>query len=90
MSSSNFQVKFDARAARDLRKLRQKVTGVIPSLIRAIDSLAADPHQGKPLKGDKKGCYSCRVGDYRIIYEIYHAEKTIHIIRIGNRREIYR
>ena len=90
MSSSDFQVKFNVRAARDLRKLRQKVTTIIPSIIATIDSLSAGPYQGKPLKGDKKGCYSCRVGDYRIIYEIYHTEKTIHIIRIGNRRDIYR
>ena len=90
MKSPDFQVKFDARSARDLRKLRQKITSAVPSLIRAIDSLPTDPYQGKPLKGDKKGCYSCRVGDYRIIYEIYSVEKIVHIIRIGNRREIYR
>ena len=90
MKSADFQVKFDSGAARDLRKLRQKTTGIIPSIVKVINSLPDDLYQGKPLKGDKKGCYSCRVGDYRIIYEIHHAEKIIHIIRIGNRKEIYR
>ena len=90
MKSDSFQVKFDSRAVRDLRKLRQKVTVIIPSIIKTINSLPDNPYQGKPLKGNKSGCYSCRVGDYRIIYEIYPAEKIIHIIRIGNRKEIYR
>ena len=90
MKSADFQIKFDSGATRDLRKLRQKVTVIIPSIIKTINSLPDDPYQGKPLKGNKSGCYSCRVGDYRIIYEIYHAEKTIYIIIIGNRKEIYR
>lgn len=55
-----------------------------------IDSLAKHPFSGKPLKGDKKGCYSLRYGDYRIIYEIYPTQKVVLIIRIGHRKEIYR
>ena len=90
MKSANFRVKFDARAARDFRKLSKKVPNIIPSLIKVIDSLSSKPYRGKTLKGNKKGCYSFRIGDYRIIYEIYHSEKVIHIIRIGNRREVYR
>ena len=90
MKSANFQIKFDTRAARDFRKLNQKVPGIIPPLIKTIDSLPSNPYRGKALKGNKNGCYSCRIGNYRIIYEIYHTEKVIHIIRIGNRKEVYR
>ena len=90
MKSADFQVKFDSGAARDLRKLRQKVTVIIPSIIKTINSLPDDPYKGKPLKGNKSGCYPCRIGNYRIIYEIYQVEKTVHIIRMGNRKEIYR
>lgn len=90
MKSLDFKVKFDTRAAKDLRKLSRKTTSIIPSLVKAIDSLSLDPYKGKALKGDKKGCYSYRSGEYRIIYEIYQLEKIVYIIRIGNRREIYR
>ena len=90
MKSPVFQVKFDTRAAKDLRKLRRKVPAIIPSLIKAVDSLSSNPYRGKALKGDKKGCYSHRSGEYRIIYEIYQLERIVHVIRIGNRREIYR
>lgn len=70
MKFANFRVKFDARAVRDFRKLSQKVPTIVSSLIKVIDSLLSNPHRGKALKGNKKGCYSCRIGDYRIIYEI--------------------
>ena len=90
MKSSNFKVKLDTRAAKDLRKLCQKVPTIIPPLTKVIDSLSLNPYKGKTLKGNKKGCYSYRIGNYRIIYEIYHMEKVVHIIRIGDRKEIYR
>ena len=40
--------------------------------------------------GDLIGLYKFRIGDYRVIYEIVHDEKTIVIHAIGHRREIYR
>jgi mRNA interferase RelE/StbE len=44
----------------------------------------------EPLKGDLIGLYKFRIGDYRVIYEIIHEEKTIVIHAVGHRREIYR
>ena len=44
----------------------------------------------EPLRGDLIGLYKFRIGDYRVIYEIVHDEKTIVIHAIGHRREIYR
>lgn len=90
MKSLDFQVKFNTQAAKDLRKLSRKAPSIIPSLVKAIDSLSPNPYKGKTLKGNKKGCYSYRSGDYRIIYEIYQLERIVHIIRVGNRREVYR
>jgi len=48
------------------------------------------PYQGKPLKGTKQGCYSLRYRDYRITYEVYEKDRVIHLIRVGDRRDIYR
>jgi mRNA interferase RelE/StbE len=54
----------------------------------ALLEIAANPRVGKPLKGDLKGNYSQRVGDWRIIYSI---EKTaIYVKDIRHRREVYR
>ena len=90
MTSSNFKIVVDAQAERDLKKIKKQNNPILIRLIKAIDNLKNEPYQGKPLSGSKKGCYSIRVGDYRIIYEIHTKEYTIHIITAGHRKEIYR
>ena len=40
------------------------------------------------LSGDEK--YRLRQGDYRILYEIKDRELTATVVRIGNRRDVYR
>ena len=90
MTSANFKVEFDPLAARELKKLHQQERLIALKIIKLIDLLPSHPFQGKALKGKKKGCYSLRQSDYRIIYEVYIHQKVIHIIRIGHRKDIYR
>ena len=40
------------------------------------------------LSGDDK--YRIRQGDYRILYEIVDEELVVTVVRIGNRRDVYR
>ncbi len=58
---------------------------------RKIDSLAADPRprQSKRLTGAEY-LYRLRSGDYRIVYQIEDEIVTVLVVRIGNRREVYR
>ena len=90
MNSSSFRIETDPAAARDLRKLRRIHPLIVARLIPLVEGLAADPFQGKPLTGEKQGCYSLRHGDYRVIYEIYPQDRVVHLIRVGHRRDIYR
>jgi mRNA-degrading endonuclease RelE of RelBE toxin-antitoxin system len=39
---------------------------------------------------DLAGLCKLRVGDWRILYWIYHAEKVVRIYRIQDRSEVYR
>ena len=39
---------------------------------------------------DLAGLCKLRVGDYRILYWIYPAKKTVRIYRIQHRSEVYR
>jgi len=88
--NSKFSIEFGSQATHDFKKLGRTDRTLLISLAKHINTLADNPYSGKPLKGDKKGCYSLRYGDYRIIYEIYPSEKVVIIIRIGNRKDIYR
>ena len=90
MTSADFKVELDPPAARELKKLHRQQHLIASKIIKLINLLPSHPFQGKALKGNKKGCYSLRQGDYRIIYEVYTYQKVIHIIRIGHRKDIYR
>ncbi len=90
MSSGEWFVVVDPGAAKDLKKLRRQHHPILPQLIRAIDGLARHPLEGKSLKGDKRGSLSLRAGDFRIIYDAHPASRTIHVMRVGDRKDVYR
>jgi mRNA interferase RelE/StbE len=46
---------------------------------------------GEALTGTRLGNYwKYRVGDYRIIADIQDAKLCVQVVRLGNRREVYR
>ena len=77
------------------KSVKKDVKQILPemkSLIkRAIEEkLCVDPVKfGVPLRGTLKGYMKLRVGDYRIIYTVEEATVTVHVIKIGHRREVY-
>jgi mRNA interferase RelE/StbE len=59
-------------------------------IVRRIEGLAEDPRPAgaEKLSGDDK--YRIRQGDYRILYEIKDERLVVTVVRVGNRREVYR
>ena len=90
MTSSSWTVVLDPRAVQDVKKLHRRHHPILPQLLRAIDTLAEQPHEGKLLRSDRRGSRSLRVGDFRVIYDLYPDRRMVHLIRIGDRKEIYR
>lgn len=83
-----YLVQWHEKALEDLWGVDKKSAKGIVEKIK--EYLPNDPLAlGKPLKGNFRGLYRYRYGDYRIIYTMDHAEKTIKILRIGRRKEIY-
>ena len=76
-------------ASRDLSRL-DKLVG--QRIVERINWMACNLDEIKleALTGDLAGFYKLRIGDYRVIYEIVHNEKTLVIHAIGHRRYIYR
>jgi len=58
-------------------------------IIKYIKEFAQEPRkkQFKKLKG--KDGFRLRVGEYRIILEINYTNKSIQILKIGHRKNIY-
>lgn len=57
---------------------------------RKILALAEDPRPAgcKKLKGYKDQ-WRIRIGDYRVIYSIDNASKTVTVTHVAHRREVY-
>lgn len=85
-------IKIDDRAKKNLAKLDKQVAKRIITFLRERVATLDDPRSiGEALKGSKLGDFwKYRVGDYRIISRIEDDELCILIVRIGNRREVYR
>lgn len=57
----------------------------------AIDALAAEPRPSGSCKlAGGSGEWRIRVGDYRIVYEIYDGRLVVLVVRVAHRREVYR
>ncbi len=53
--------------------------------------LIQDPVKlGTQLKGNIKGLYRYRIGEYRVIYVIDQTEKKIIILNVNHRKKIYK
>jgi mRNA interferase RelE/StbE len=77
-------------AKKVLRKIEAREPALYRRVAAAFDDLERDPYQGKILKGELKGRYSYRVGDYRILYVIRRRELIVYVIDVGHRRDVYR
>ncbi len=64
---------------------------MIVRVVAAIRELADNPYpQGvKKLAGFDR-TFRIRVGDYRVLYDIYENRLVIEIIRIRHRKDVYR
>jgi mRNA interferase RelE/StbE len=63
---------------------------VIPKIENAIERLATDPRPRNCKKLKERTGWRIRVGDYRVIYEIDDRAKTVVVMRVRHRSDVYR
>lgn len=87
-----WRIEFEDAALKELAKLDKPVARPILAFLRERVAVLDDPRSvGKALKGSKLGeFWKYRVGDYRIITNIEDGALLILVLRVGNRREVYR
>ncbi len=85
-----FKIFIDPVAGKNLKKLKKSQPSLYSQIEQTIESLSNSPFRGKRLKGKLKQCFSLRIGNYRVIYKIYPEEASLNIIRVGDRKDIYR
>jgi len=87
-----YKIEFSSRAARDFKKLAKTNRAMAIKIKDAIAELAEEPRPGgvETLTGTNPSLQRIRVGDFRVIYEIKENELLVWVVRLGDRKEIYR
>ena len=87
-----WRIEFEDAALKELAKLDKPMARRILAFLRERVAVLEDPRSvGEALKGSKLGDFwKYRVGDYRIIANIEDGALRILVLKVGNRREIYR
>lgn len=87
-----WKVEFDRAAERELDKIDpQAARRILLFLFDRVATLDDPRGMGEALKGSKLGSFwKYRVGDYRVICSIEDGELRILIVRLGNRKEVYK
>lgn len=85
---SGYRVELARRAVRSLAALPRQEQQRIRA---AIDLLASQPRPpgAAKLTGERRA-YRVRVGDYRIVYEVFDERLVVQVVRIGHRRDVYK
>ena len=87
-----WKVELDEAAEHELDKLDPQVARRILSFLFDRVAKLDDPRSiGESLKGSKLGAFwKNRVGDYRVVASIEDDALRVLVVRVGNRREVYR
>ena len=70
----------------DLKKIGIQESTRIMDKIETV--LGDNPDKGEPLRGNYKGMFKLRVGDYRVVYS--KTKNGVLILRIRHRKHVYR
>jgi mRNA interferase RelE/StbE len=84
-----YLIEVTLQAEEDISRLdktvAQNVANKIDWLAQSIEYIIP-----APLKGQFKGKYKLRVGDWRVIYSFEHSSRIITIYAVRHRREVYK
>lgn len=83
-----YEVLLEGNAQRDLKRLPTEVFHRITSEIGALANNPR-PHGCRKIVGSQSD-WRIRIGEYRIIYEIDDPARTIRVMRVRHRKEVYR
>jgi mRNA-degrading endonuclease RelE of RelBE toxin-antitoxin system len=73
------------------RQIDRLPISVAAAVIETFDAIAANPRRlGKPLRFELEGYLSARRGPYRIIYRPDDATRSITVVAVAHRADVYR
>ena len=86
---NTWQLEYDPTVARWLSKADRQTAKRIRDALTAVIATGNPRLRGHALTGPLAGLWRYRVGDYRIICDIYDQRLVVLVIDIGSRDHIY-
>jgi len=84
-----WKIEMTGEAEKELARIDKSAAKRIIRYLR--ERVSVDPRaSGKSLRGDLSGLWRYRVGDYRLICELFDEKVSVLVIRIGHRKDVYR
>ncbi len=77
---------FSKQALKELEKINEPFYSNIKE---AISKLTESPRPNGYIKLNGRDGYRIRIGDYRVIYDIFDTQLIIEIVTLGHRKDIY-
>ena len=84
-----YQIRLTKDAEKAILKISQSLPAIGRKIREEIEVLKTNPHLGAKLQGSDEETRRIRVGDYRIIYEVYENHLLILVVYIGPRGGAY-
>lgn len=86
-----YTVVYSKQFVKAMKKLDKQTARIIKNWIVKNLVNCVDPRiVGKPLKGNLKGLWRYRIGDYRLFAEFIDDELLILLIDVGHRSDVYK
>jgi len=85
---ASYQIEWRKSTKRDLKSIPGQE---VERIVSAVTALANDPRPSGCTKLSGSDCaYRIRIGDYRVIYEIFDNRLFIEIVKAAHIKDIYR
>jgi len=83
-----YKIEWKRSAIKELEKLPRQI---VARVVDAVAELANAPYPSgtRKLVGSEN-TYRIRIGDYRVLYDVYDDKFIVEIIRIKHRRDVYK
>ncbi len=85
--AARYEVRIKASAERDMNRLSANVAGRIAKAILSLET-SPRPQGCRKLRGRVE--YRLRAGNCRILYIVNDTTRTVEVMAVGHRKDVYR
>jgi mRNA interferase RelE/StbE len=85
---ASYRIEWRRATRKDLRRIDREA---VKRIISAVEELATDPYPPGCQKLAGSVCaHRIRIGDYRVLYEVFDDVLVVEVVKVGHRRDVYR